>query len=65
MLGSILITEQVETLYLFSLRAEACVWFDPNHRICGNIISIFLRTEQVTKRAEVLIPIILKATSLD
>ena len=65
MLGSILIIEQVETLYLFSLKTEAYVRFDPNHRIGGNIIPIFLRTEQVTKRAEVLIPIILKATSLD
>ena len=41
MLDSILITEQVETLHLFSLRTEAYAQFDPNLRIGGNLTSIF------------------------
>ena len=41
MLGSNLIIEHVEILYLFSLRTEVCAQFEPNHRTGGNLISIF------------------------
>ena len=41
MFDSILITEQVETLRLFSLRTEAYAQFDLNLRTGGNLMSIF------------------------
>ena len=39
-LGSILITKQVETLLQFYLRTEACAWFNLYHRTVGNLIII-------------------------
>ena len=41
MLGSILITEHMETLYLFSLKIETYARFDLDHRTGGNLILIF------------------------
>ena len=38
--GSSVITEQVESLHLFPLRTEVCARFEPNHRTCGNLLSI-------------------------
>ena len=48
MLGSSLITEQVETLYLFSLKTEACARFDPNHRTGGNLMFIFTKDRNLS-----------------
>ena len=47
MLGLTLITEQVETLCLFSLRTEACARFDLNHRTGGNLRSIFFKDKSM------------------
>ena len=48
MLGLSLITEHVETLYLFSLKIEACAWFDLNHRTVGNLMFIFTKDRNLS-----------------
>ena len=47
MLGSSLITEQVETLHLFSLKTKAFARFKLSHRIGGNLISIFFKDKSL------------------